>query len=178
MSRPIFKESAWELAKANSAAVYQSSQFNSATTGVSVLAGATAVLLTFGGDAAEVVAASVIAGLGAIMGCLASVLFFQAVAAPLRQRNELRRLLSSSDQLEDPEVLVALTDFSRRADDLLSECRAVDFTARHEDALETWTREVVEFFGRNRQPGSAQAFALASKGSGSFLDRLESGWLP
>lgn len=173
MTSPALHESAWALAKKNTAAVYGSGSFSIATALISVLTAAIAGLLSFEEDVVKVVLVSLAVGLAGIAVCLAAVFAFQIAAAPLRQRNELRAAWSSPDQLETPEVLVALTDFSRRADDLLSECRVEGYTSTHEQELEKWTQEVVAFLGRHCEAHLAQEFALASKGSETFVVRLE-----
>lgn len=173
MSLPDLDESAWELAKANTAGVYGSGAFGIATTVVSVLTGAIAAWASSGGEPEEGIVVGVIAGLGGLLVCLLTVLLFEIGAAPLRQRNELRQAFESQDQLDDSQVLISLIDFLRRGEDHLSECRVRDFTTGDEAKLEDWTREVVDFLGRHCEERPARDFALASRGSSTFLARLE-----
>jgi hypothetical protein len=170
---PDLEQSAWKLAKANTAGVYRSAAFNISTALIFLLAGTIATAASSGGESKEVATVGLLAGLAGLICCVAAVLIFQVAAAPLRQRDELRQAWRRLGRPEVPPVPVALTDFSRRADDLLRKCKAAGFTTNDEETLETWTREVVLFLSRYCNQHSAQAFALASRHSGSFFVRLE-----
>jgi hypothetical protein len=170
---PSLDESAWELAKNNTAGVYKSAAFSIATAGVSVLAGAGAAGLSSDRSAEEVVAISIVIGLAGIFVCLAAVLVFQVAVAPLRQRNELRQTWDGVGLLGSDGIAVRLTDFAREGDDLLSHCKAGGYTSQDKSAVDNWTKEVVAFLSEQCDADLAKKFTLASRGTAPLVGRLE-----
>jgi hypothetical protein len=164
-------ESAWRRAKRDTTGVYRSATFSLSVAVLGLLAAAIAGLKTSGHADTETQALVPLAfGLGAVaVGCLA-VLVFEVVAAPLRQRDELRRVWVSSDPV-DPELV--LRDLRRRGRDLLADLGGPDFSL-DSVSVETWTSEVVEFLGAHGDREQAERFLDASDGERGLVPALES----
>jgi len=167
------RQSAWDLAKANVGRVYASAPFSISTALVTVIAGGIAAILSFGREPIEVAVIAVVVGAVAILLCLLSVFIFQVSVAALRQRNELRACLETVERLDPAQISARLSDFARRADDLLADCKANGgYTREHQAQGEAWTREVVEFLSAHCATERALAFAAASRDAGPFIPRL------
>jgi hypothetical protein len=174
MPGPSLDQSAWQLAKANAVGTYRSAPFTISGSCVGVLAAALAALVAFGEPAVKVAAVTLVVGLAALFGCLLTVIAFQALAAPIRQRDQLRGALAALAQEAVPDVGVILTDLARRGDDLLSSCRGKGhYDADDERAAEAWTADAVAFLARHCDAQLALDFTRASRGTVSLLSRLE-----
>lgn len=113
-------ESAWTRAKRDAGGVYRSAVFGLALSLVAVIAGATTVLVTDDPDAstAAKLAAPILVGAAAMALTILAVLVFEMLAAPLRQRNDLRRDWPEGPTEKVVNVPLELANFARRAEDL------------------------------------------------------------
>ncbi|MGC1853394.1 MAG: hypothetical protein WA687_13240 [Solirubrobacterales bacterium] len=171
MAKPDLSESAWWRAKREAIRAYRSATFALSMTVLSLLTAALAGLNTpDNADTRTELLMPLAFGLAAlVVGCLL-VLAFEVAAAPLRQRNELRRTWVSLDPL-DPDL--ELKDLRRRGRDMLAELGTPNFSLDG-DAAETWTLEVVEFLGTHGDREQAELFLDVSDGKRGPVPALES----
>jgi hypothetical protein len=171
MAGPDLSESAWGRAKRDATGVYRSATFALSMTVLGLLAAAAAGLET--PDHADTKTELLIPlafGLGTVvLSCLA-VSIFELGAAPLRQRDELRRAWGSPDPVAPG---LALRDLRRRGRDLLAELGSPSFSLDGE-AVENWTLEVVEFLSVHGEREQAERFLDASDGQRGAVPALES----
>lgn len=164
-------ESAWGRAKADAAGAYRSATFALCVGVLGLFASAVAGLVSFDGRDPKTSALALLAfGLATIaFGCL-SVLVFQIGAAPLRQRNELRKAWPSQESI-DPDL--RLKDLHRRGRDLLAGLGAAAFTL-DSDKVEDWTTEVVKWLGAHGSPEQTDSFLDSSADNGGTVSALTS----
>ncbi len=175
MSGLDLEESAWHLAKANAGGVLASASFNLATGSASAMTAAIVGWLSYGGEALKVGLLSAAAGIGVYLLCFSAVIVFQWVAAPVRQRNELRRAFRNGDRLGSGEIAARISDYRRRGEDLLQGCKASGgYTAGQEEEVGRWTGEVAVFLASCFPDGRAAIdFSRASQGTMPLVGRLE-----
>lgn len=171
MAHPDLHESAWHRAKRDAASVYRSAPFALGLALLGLLAAAVAGLENPASSDAETrVLLPLGFGVGALTVGSVAVLVFEVAAAPLRQRDELRRAWVSPDPI-DPEL--AARNLRRRGRDLLAGLGTPGFTLDG-DAVETWTAEVVELLGAHGDREQAEHFLDASAGERGLVSALES----
>jgi regulator of RNase E activity RraB len=170
---PNLSESTWQRAKRDAEGVYKSPSFWVVVTIVGLLAVGFSVLATAGeSDTTNHVVVPILSGVIALAIVFLIVLMAQVAAAPVRQRNDLRRNWSHSEPVQQINVGLTLSDFRRRGDDLLKSFRH-GFDSEDEEAMEQWTADAIQFLSLHCDTALARKFIDASQAETKFLDKLE-----
>jgi len=176
MADPDLTESAWQRALSAARRVYPSTEFEVAAALMTIIAGAIAAVASADKGTTIQIAIPVLGGAVALLMTFAVVLAFQLVAAPIRQRNELRAAWSrpEPEPAQPVNVGVALSDLRRRGKDLINGFSfRGGYNAEDEEAVESWTRETVQFLSERCDPASAKQFIDASRGEEHFVPSVE-----
>jgi hypothetical protein len=173
MSDLPLEERAWDLAKRNAKAIYNSPSFMLGSTSLLAAVGSLFAYLSWGGDPGKVLLGSLATGLGANLFCFASVLGFQVAVAPYRQRDDLRRSWRKSDRMSSDEIASRASGFARRGEDLLQACKGSGgYTRRQEAEIEEWTVAASDFLAQLEGRWAVE-FSRASRGTGPMVAKLE-----
>lgn len=174
MSDPNLTESAWQRAMTDAARIYPTTAFEVAATLMTIIFGAIAAVVSAGEDTTTQIAIPILGGAVALLTTFAVVFGFQLIAAPIRQRNELRQNWSrpAADSVQPVNVELSLRDFRRRGDDLLNSFRR-GYTTEDEETAERWTGETIQFLSQHCDPALAQSFIDASRGQTAFFPSFE-----
>ena len=160
------RESVWERAKRDAGNVYRSTAFAITLALVGLMAASIAVLFTVGPEVALTtqIVVPLLSGVTSIAIAVLVVVAWQSGAAPVRQRNELRRdwPVGPTEKAEKaPDVELTIRDYIRRGA-LLANFRGV--TREHETQVEAWAAEVISFLSAHATSGTAKRFITASDG--------------
>jgi hypothetical protein len=170
-------ESAWQRAKRDAANAYRTPTFGLALALAELLAVPAAVLTTAGNDdTATQVAVPVLSGAVAIVLAVVVVLAMQLLAAPVRQRDELRRRWSRVEQDVDRPASVELTlrDERRKCDDLLAALSSkVDCSSEDRLAAEEWTSGMIDFLTEHVDADAARQFIEAARNVDGTASQLQ-----
>jgi len=174
MADPDLHESAWKRATSDAARTYPTTGFEIAATLVTIIFGAVAAVVSAGENTTTQIAAPIIGGALALSLTFGIVFVAWLVAAPLRQRNELRQHWTrpEPEPVQPVDVGLSLRDFRRRGDDLVNSFRQ-GYDPEDEETGERWTQEVIQFLSKHVDPGIAKTFIDASRSETSFLPSLE-----
>lgn len=174
---PNLDESAWSRALTATGRVYGSSTFQIGLSIVFLLASGIALIFTADSDASTVkkAAVTVVVGLVALVLVLIGAFLFELAAAPLRQRNQLRRAWPTEPIRKPVDSELAVREFARRGED--REKKITDFSGGYtSDDLEwteRWTAEIVQFLSEHVASETA-FFISASKDAGNVHAQLGS----
>lgn len=177
MADPDLNESAWQRAIAAARRVYPSTEFEVAAALMTIIAGSIAAVVSASGDATVRIAVPILGGAVALLMTFAVVLVFELVAAPIRQRNELREAWEPSPAIETVNVDLTLRNGHRRGNELaqrleqrLAIKRGIGADERQE--AEAWTEEIVALLAAHAPESMGQRFIAAGSDEPKLVARL------
>lgn len=166
-------ESAWERAKISAGEIYRSAPFAISLAIAELLAVPLAVLFTFDSDEIAVqIAVPLLTGASAMALALLAVIGFQILAAPIRQRNELRAHWQTREKASATRIQLKLKNLRRQGEDLLQNISPAGYSEEDRTAVEDWTEETIAFLTENCEAKLVTGFIEASSGS-RFVPALE-----
>lgn len=169
----VAEERAWNLATREAKAVYASPSFMLGSASLLVMVGALFAYVSWGDEPGRIALGSIATGLGANLICFASVLAFHVLAAPYRQRDELRRALRAGERISNGEIAARASGFSRQGEDLLQTLKAGGgYTREQEKEVEEWTTRVSDFLAPLEGRWAIE-FSQASRKAGAMATKLE-----
>lgn len=171
---PDLHESAWAKATADTRAAWLSWEFLIGSAVIGILGAGAGVLLSSGSaSSTDQAAVVVVVPLGVLVGLLLAVFGFQLLAAPVRQRDALRRAWPLRGNPSSAETEARLSSLSRRGHDL---ARKVEREGSHSPgdvaALEKWTGAVEKVLIEAGEPSLSMRYSLSSRGDKQFLQIL------
>lgn len=176
MSDPNLTESAWRRARSESVRIYPSTEFEVAAALMTIIAGAVAAVASAGETITAQIAVPIVGGAVALLFAFGVVFAVQLVAAPIRQRDELRRAWSRPEPQPVQPVNVELTlrNERRKGGDLLNSfVGALGHTTADELAVEEWTEGLVDLLSEHLDADAAKRFIEATKHVSRFSDQLD-----
>lgn len=173
MADPDLNESAWQRAKHDAERIYKTTTFGVALAIMELLAIPAAVLATVGqGDTATQVTVPILSGALALALAFIFVLVVQLAAAPVRQRDELRRAWKTPE-IETVNVDLTLRNTHRRGNELAQHLEARDGVARgHREEIDAWVEEVVALLAAHLPDNAGQQFIAAGQDQKGPVRRL------
>lgn len=169
---PDLNESAWQRAIAAARRVYPSTEFEVAAALMTIIAGAIAAGASAGEDTTTQIAIPVLGGTVALLMTFAVVLGFQLVAAPIRQRNELRAAWNVAE-IETVNVDLTLRNAHRRGNELAQRFeQRMAISALNREEAEAWTEEVVALLAAHVPEEMGQRFIAAGNDESRPVARL------
>jgi hypothetical protein len=172
---PDLNESAWQRAIASARRVYPSTEFEVAAALMTIIAGSIAAVASAGADTTIQIAIPILGGAVALLMTFAVVLAFQLVAAPIRQRNELRRAWGPAEPVKPINIELTLRNERRKASGFYRVNRrgTVVRTKEDEQGAEEWTNRVVGLLSEHVDADAAREFIEAPKDADGFKARLD-----
>jgi hypothetical protein len=172
MADPNLTESAWQRALSAARRVYPSTEFEVAAALMTIIAGAIAAVASADKDTTIHIAIPILGGAVALLMTFAVVLAFQLVAAPIRQRNELRAAWTVPE-IETVNVDLTLRNAHRRGNELAQLLEAREGIARgHREEIDAWTEEVVALLAAHLPNSAGQQFIAAGQNQNGPVRRL------
>lgn len=176
MTDPNLNESAWRRAIADAARTYPTTAFEVAATLMTIIFGAVAAVVSAGENTTAQIAVPILGGAVALLMTFAVVFGFQLIAAPIRQRDELRRAWKIPE-IETVNVDLTLRNAHRRGNELaqLLEQRLAGrqgIVAQHRQEAEAWTEEVVSLLAAHCPEPVGQQFIAAGSNEPKIAARL------
>jgi hypothetical protein len=166
MSEPNLNESAWQRATADAGRIYPTTAFEVAATLMTIIFGAIAAVVSAGESTTTQIAIPILGGAVALLVTFAVVFGFQLIAAPIRQRNELRGAWEAP-AIETVNVDISLRNAQRKGDDIAKRLERKASYRRDERAeAEAWADSVVQLLTGN-VPDEATRRFLAVGGTDS-----------
>jgi hypothetical protein len=165
-------ETAWHRSRVDGAAAVKTPAFGIAISIMGVLFAAVALVVSEGDPISTQAGAVALFGVLAIALTLLCVFAVPLVAAPVRQRDELREALGNRG-VKTVNVDVTIQDAHRRGKEMaerFAKRRSVDVPQRQE--AEAWTTEVVDLLAAHAPEGFGQQFIAAGEGETETLPRL------
>lgn len=166
MADPDLNESAWRRAKNDAAGVYPTTAFQIGGALMTLIVGAIAAVASAHGNTSIQIAVPVLGGAVALGMTFLAVLAFQLVAAPIRQRNELRGVWSVPETQTG--IAVRLWNAYRKGCDLSQRMDGKLPAEQDWQAGETWAEETAELMAGNVPEEIAREFFSA----GTYEDDL------
>jgi hypothetical protein len=146
---------------------------------MTIIAGSIAAVASATGDATVRIAVPILGGAVALLMTFVVVLVFELVAAPIRQRNELREAWEPSPAIETVNVDLTLRNAHRRGNELaqrleqrLSIKRGIGADERKE--AEAWTEEIVALLATHAPESMEQRCIAAGSDEPRLVARLRS----
>ncbi len=144
---------------------------------MTIIAGSIAAVASASGDTTTQIAIPILGGAVALLMTFTVVLVFELVAAPLRQRNELRRAWEPAPAIETVNVDLTLRNAHRRGNELaqrfeqrIANKRGIGVDDREE--AEAWTEEVVALLAAHVPESMGQRFIAAGSDEPKLVARL------
>lgn len=142
-----------------------------------LLAIPTAILVIAGRhDTAIEVAVPVLCGAVAILAALLAVFAAQLLAAPIRQRNELRQRWRriEQDAVQAVDVELTLRNERRKCDRILASISSRGGCSSEDKlAAENWTSDLIELLAEHVNSNAAREFIEASRNVDGFALQLQ-----
>jgi hypothetical protein len=139
---------------------------------MTIIAGTIAAVASAGEDTTMQVAVPILGGAVALLMTFAVVLAFELVAAPVRQRNELRRAWTVPE-IKTVNVGLTLRNAHRRGNELaqLLEARQ-GIGGGHREEIDAWVEEVVALLAAHLPDEAGQQFIAAGQNEAGPVRRL------
>lgn len=172
MADPDLNESAWQRAKNDSAGVYPTTAFQIGGALMTLIVGAIAAVASADGNPSIQIAIPVLGGAAALGMTFLAVLAFQLVAAPIRQRNELRGAWTAPEAQTG--IGVKLWNAHRKGCDLST--RIATEPGRdsyYRKAAEEWTQETADLMAGNVSQEAARDFFTAGRYEGDLERQID-----
>ena len=176
MADPNLTESAGQRAKVDAAGVYQSTAFQLGGALVTAIFGALALIAQEGQPTTTQVAVPILAAAVAILLSVVVVFACQLAAAPVRQRNELRRAWNRPAEPVRPiNIELTLRNERRKASGFyrVRGDGMVTRTKEDEQGAEEWTNRIVDLLTEHVGPDAAREFIEAPRRADKFKARLD-----
>lgn len=140
---------------------------------MTIIAGSIAAVASASGDTTTQIAVPILGGAVALLMTFTVVLVFELVAAPIRQRNELRRAWEPSPAIETVNVGLTLRNLHRKGNELAQFLEARQGVARgHRDEIDAWVEEVVVLLAAHLPEEAGQQFIAAGQNEAGPVRRL------
>lgn len=172
MADPDLNESAWQRAIASARGVYPSTEFEVAAALMTIIAGSIAAVASASGDTTTQIAIPILGGAVALLMTFVVVLAFELVAAPIRQRNDLRRAWSVPE-VKTVNIGLTLRNLHRKGGELTHRGTSMGISRRDEMKMEEWADGVVDFLVAHVPEDLAQAFIAAGAAEAAAGRRLQ-----
>lgn len=175
MANPDLNESAWQRAIASARRVYPSTEFEVAAALMTIIAGAIAAVAAANGSTMAQVAIPILGGAVALLMTFVVVLVFELVAAPIRQRNELRRSWNGAEPVQPINIELTLRNERRKASGFyrVRQGGGIIRSSADEQGAEEWTNRVVGLLTEHVNADAAREFIEAPRGIDGFKGRLD-----
>ena len=171
MTAPNLNESAWQRAAAAAGRVYPSTEFEVAAALMTIIAGAIAAVTSASENTTTQIAVPILGGAVALLMTFAVVFGFQLIAAPVRQRNELRTAWEAPET-ETVNVGLTLGNMHRKGTELVHRFAPIGIGRPEEEEIEQWADEVVAFLAKHAPEASTQTFIAAGESESGPVLRL------
>lgn len=175
MADPDLNESAWQRAIASARCVYPSTEFEVAAALMTIIAGSIAAVASAGADTTIQIAVPILGGAVALLMTFMVVLVFELVAAPIRQRNELRRACGSTEPVKPINIELTLRNERRKASGFyrVRQDGGIIRSSANEKGAEEWTNRIVGLLSEHLDADAAREFIEAPRGIDGFKGRLD-----
>jgi hypothetical protein len=172
VDNPDLNESAWRRATAMAAGVYPTTTFQVAAALISIIFGSIAAAAASEANTTTQVACPVLGGATGLLMAFAVVFGAQLIAAPIRQRDELR-LAQQAPKAETVSVDLTLRNAHRKGNELAKTLeRSQGTTTSERYNAEQWTDEVVALMAGKAPDTATRDFLTAGQAETDPVRRL------
>lgn len=172
MAEPDLNESALQRALTAARRVYPSTEFEVAAALMTIIAGAISAVAAADGNTTAQIAIPILGGAVALLMTFMVVFLFELVAAPVRQRNELRQAWTVPE-IETVNVDLTLRNAHRKGNELAQFLEARRGVAQgHREEIDAWVEEVVALLAAHLPDDASQQFIAAGQNEAGPVRRL------
>ena len=165
MAHPDLTESAWHRARENAARIYPSTEFEVAASLITIVVGAVAAVVSAGSNATTQIAVPVIGGALALAVSFTAVFLAQLIAAPKRQRDELRAAWNPGEPIKPIDIGLVLRNERRKAAGFYRVQNGAMVTTKEDQrGAEEWTNRIVDLLSEHVDADAAREFIEAPRG--------------